>query len=201
VIGLNFGRVYLFWPGATEGFRYQKIVGVRVKGSESVEAVYVPFLSKAVFDRWHNLLAKDEPVGLLPYHQCRVVMKFSPRELDTQFSGAAAALRDGKQFDPAIEKQQSVSGSIRRLADEDKAIVEAMTRLGSGYDAKKTLVLTPNGGGDRKLNLILGLAFCVYGALTFLALGVWAVRRWRKPKANKSALLSPDTEMGSPGNP
>jgi hypothetical protein len=186
---------HLFWPGAKERIKYMKKDGVEQKSSTTTEAVYVPLLSKAAFDNWQSLLERDGPEVFFPYNECRLLVKFNFKDLQVQFPEVAEALRSKKPVDYRSDPQQSIHGSVRRLDEEEAFVVEGMRKKTSGFNAKMILVLSQGNAppDNSELNRILGLCICVFGVVLATPLGVWSIRRWRKPKAEKSDALAPHT--------
>jgi hypothetical protein len=182
---LEFRDGFLFWPATREGVVVQKRFGVVVEGSDTVQAVYVPLLGKAAFDRWRTLFAQGG-VDSLPYRECRVVAKISLNDLDTRFPAIAAAVRDRKRrkpLDHLDDTRQSFTGSAHLVITEEKHILEGLGRGDLSFDATRTLVLTVDSLTDNsKINHIIALCLCVFAVLSWVPLGVWIVRRWRKPK-------------------
>jgi hypothetical protein len=184
---------YLFWPGARESIKYSKNTNVDPKYSTTTEAVYVPLLSKATFDNWLVVMGRDGQDAFLPYNQCRVVVKFDIKDLEMQFPEVAAALRSKKPFDYRSEPQPSIQGAVRRLDEEESFVVEGLSKRTSGFKAKMILVLHQGKAppGDSEFNRILGWCVFAFGVFLVIPLGVWSVRRWRKPKAKNADGLSP----------
>jgi hypothetical protein len=79
------------------------------------------------------------------------------------------------------------------LREEDEFVVEGMSQRTSGFDAKMILVLTQaeRPSDYSEFNRIIGMCLCVFGGFCLVPLGVWTLRHWRKPKAEKSDSFAP----------
>jgi hypothetical protein len=172
---------YLFWDGALESITTNRLFG-HPNNAETINAVYVPLVSKVTFDNWQAFLAKDGAVGLLPYEKCRVVVKFEFFDLKRKFPNVAAALNNKAPLHDPPESHVAVQGVVRRLAAEPKFITERMGGGGMtfGYDPKRTLVLKYDGTNlllSTEINRIISFCLVAFGLLLGLPLGVWTLRR------------------------
>jgi hypothetical protein len=85
------------------------------------------------------------------------------------------------------EQERVVRGSVRHVAAEESLVVDGLRTMTSGCDAQKIFVLNQGAqpSDNSQFNRTIGWCCCAISVVGLVPPGVWTVRRWRRPPAEK----------------
>jgi hypothetical protein len=195
---LEFSDGYLFWAGAMESITTRELTffGQGQGKKVTINALYVPLVSKATFDNWQAVLAQGGGVSKLPYDQCRVLVKIDFGDLSKKYPRVAAALSDNAPLDNPPEPQLAVQGVVHRLDEEPTFVNDSTGASRAGFDSKHTLVLVNDYGINpamkTEINRILSILIAAFGLLLGLPLAAWTFRRLLMHRTAKRAISHPN---------
>lgn len=159
---------------------------------EKGKTVYVPLVSKALFDDW---VAKGGDYGSFPIGKVRVYVRMSDEEFGKHFSEA-----DLNTPDRGLGKMKTAgdhTGTVKRLSSEESVVSEGLAKLASGATDKQILVLREGASPPTKSDSIgAGICLGIVGVLMCVPVIVVLIlrRRGRGPAAAGAVDVEPASE-------